>query len=1106
LEELVTLCRNDRERQQFLDLLADLLEAHPDRLRLVITLRSDFEPQFRSTPLEPLWQAARFVVPAMTREELREAIEEPASVKVVYFESLDGRGHLVDQLIDEVAGMPGALPLLSFALSELYLRLARRYLEAQITDETIERAITWADYDELGGVTKSLTRRADEEYEALVQADPAYEQTIRHVMLRMVAVGGEMARRQVPESELRYPEPENTRIREAIDRFLSARLLVSGTDADNNPYIEPAHDVLVRGWEKLLSWKKKEEENLILQRRLTPVAAEWDSFKNKKHSKGILDKAEPVIDCLDRRLFAVENLVTRIPVQIARFLRQSQNQQELSRQKPSQFLWDSNPYLSLLAQELQSEDNWLNQVEGEFVQQSVLQKRRKGSWRWRIAIAVMLGLSGLTVAALFQLQQALRQRVEQLAATSQALLATNPIEAEINAIAATGLSQSPFVQFPDRPQFRTVNSSLLNVIQESREQNQVHPESTPISVAYSPDGKRIVSNGAETVQIWDASTGKAIGKPFTRLKLDSYRHPDGKSVAFSPDGKRIVSGGFDKTVRIWDASTGEAIGKPFTSHEDIMSVAFSPDGKYIVSGGIGTVRILDASTGEAIGKPLDPSGTSGSLAFSPDGKRILGAASGVIQIWNAATGEAIGKPFGYDYSVNPIMAGITSVAYSPDGKRIVSGSYDKTVRIWDASTGEAIGKPFTGHGDIVKSVAFSPDGKYIVSGSHDKTVRIWDASTGEAIGKPFTGHGKEVISVAFSPDGKHVVSSSFDGTVRVWDATSKETIGKLLSLSNSVDSVAFSPDGKSIVSVDGSIVRVWNVRTGQPISKPMLPESNIISIAFSPDGKRIVSGTNRIQIWNASTGEAIGKPFTGHGDTIISVAFSPDGKRIISGSRDRTVRIWDISTRQLIGKPFTVHGDWVNSIAFSPDGKRIASSNSDATVQVWDVTTGGAIGKPTIYKDLGTFLGAFSPNGKRIVSGSGPTLQIWDASTGEVIGKPLTGHEGMGMIDSVAFSPDGKRIVSGSGITLQIWDASTGEAIGKPFTGHEDWVKSVAFSPDGKHIVSGSNDKTVRIWNIDWADPLQFACQKLRYHRSLIQPKNDVAKEAKKTCKHFVWK
>ena len=404
LEELITLCRNDHERQQFLDLLAVLLKAHPDVLQLVVTLRSDFEPQFRSTSLEPLWQDARFVVPAMTRDELRAVIEEPASVKVVYFESLNFRGDLVDQLIDEVAGMPGALPLLSFALSELYLKLARRYLKVQITGDLMERAITWADYDELGGVTKSLTRRADEEYDAFVKADPAYEQTIRHVMLRMVSAGGALARRQVSESELKFPEPENTRVQKVIAQFSSARLLVSGTDYADNPYIEPAHDELVKGWGKLLIWKEEEEGNLLLQRRVTPAAVEWERVKkkNKEKPKRIVDKTGPILDWFDRRFFMIENLLSKIPAQFDRLLRRSRKAQDRSGDKPVHFLWNSNPYLDLLNQELQFEDNGFNSMERDFIQESALKKRQNISWRWRGAITVMFVTSYLALNQIVQ--------------------------------------------------------------------------------------------------------------------------------------------------------------------------------------------------------------------------------------------------------------------------------------------------------------------------------------------------------------------------------------------------------------------------------------------------------------------------------------------------------------------------------------------------------------------------------------------------------------------------------------------------------------------------------------------------------------------------------
>src|SRR5712675_2365583 len=159
------------------------------------------------------------------------------------------------------------------------------------------------------------------------------------------------------------------------------------------------------------------------------------------------------------------------------------------------------------------------------------------------------------------------------------------------------------------------------------------------------------------------------------------------------------------------------------------------------------------------------SSTVDSVAFSPDGSRIVsGSWDKTIRLWDAETGDAIGKPLeGHSHLVN-------SVAFSPDGSRIVSGSWDKTIRLWDAETGDAIGKPLEGHSSYVNSVAFSPDGSRIVSGSWDKTIRLWDAETGGDMGKPLEGHSNAVRSVAFSPDGSRIVSGSSDNTIRLWDA------------------------------------------------------------------------------------------------------------------------------------------------------------------------------------------------------------------------------------------------------------------------------------------------------------------------------------------------
>ncbi|KAH9033801.1 hypothetical protein EDB85DRAFT_2274664, partial [Lactarius pseudohatsudake] len=245
---------------------------------------------------------------------------------------------------------------------------------------------------------------------------------------------------------------------------------------------------------------------------------------------------------------------------------------------------------------------------------------------------------------------------------------------------------------------------------------------------------------------------------------------------------------------------------------------------------------------------------------------------------------------------------VLSVAYSPDGRRIVTGSLNHTIRIWDSRICIPLTEPLKGHTDVVTSVAYSPDGMHIISGSGDGTVRIWDSHTGMPIREPLKGHVKQVMSVAYSPDGTHIISGSWDMTVRIWDS-----------------------------------------QTGKLVREPLQgPTGGITSVAYSPDGTHIICGSSdtRIWMWDSQTGEPNSDPFVGHAGAVLSVACSPDGQKLISGSRDNTVRIWDTQTGSLTCEPLQGHTNWVQFVAYAPDGKSIISGSLDNSIRVWDPQTG----------------------------------------------------------------------------------------------------------------------------------------------------------------------
>ena len=281
---------------------------------------------------------------------------------------------------------------------------------------------------------------------------------------------------------------------------------------------------------------------------------------------------------------------------------------------------------------------------------------------------------------------------------------------------------------------------------------------------------------------------------------------------------------------------------------------------------------------------------------------------------------------------NPVF----SVAFSPDGKTLASGSYDDTIRLWEVATGAEI-RELTGHTGNVYGVAFSPDGRILASGSYDDTIRLWEVATGVEI-RELAGHTGSVHGVAFSPDGRILASGSYDDTIRLWEVATGKEIKELTGHTGSVNGVAFSPDGKTLASGSSDeTITLWEADTWKEIRKLTGHFEGISSVTFSPDGQLLASGSysyeRTIRLWEVATGAEI-RELTGHTGGVYGVAFSPDGRILASGSEDDTVRLWEVATGEEI-RILTDHTGNVNDIIFSPDGELLASGSSDNTVRLW---------------------------------------------------------------------------------------------------------------------------------------------------------------------------
>jgi WD40 repeat protein/class 3 adenylate cyclase len=996
-EELFTLCRDEFEREAFIDNLLSAVIPENSQISLIVTLRADFYAHLSQYPeLRELVAHHQEYIGPMIPEELRRAIEEPAK-----------RGHwefepgLVDLILRDVGDEPGALPLLSHALLETWKRRAGHML-------------TLKGYADAGGVRGAIAHTAESVYQNLSEEEQGIT---RNIFLRLTELGEgtEDTRRRASFNELMSQESDTSTIRQVLNILADARLVTLSEES-----AEVAHEALIREWPTLREWLNQDREGLRMHRHLTEAARDWELLGR---DPGALYRGAHLAQAREWTALHPNTLNVEERSFLHASLEQEQHEEEEREEQQRRELE--------AAQRLAETER----ARAEEQTHSAANLRKRSLY---LSVALVIAIVSIGVAVWFTIQlrqQAIVARARELG--TQAILQRNN-NFQLGLLLGIESFRSMDLPVTRGALFNSTefNPQLIRYL--SGHNGAVR------GVVFSPDGKILAAGGYDnTIILWDVQTGEQIGEPLQGHSDAVY------SVAFSPEGKTLASAGADNTIILWDLNAHEQIGEPLRGHTvgvsttGVNSIAFSPDGKILASCGDDQNIILwDVQTHLQIGKPLQRhSSRVFSVSFSPDGKILASSSEDqTIILWDVATHQQVGGRLRHSDGI---------VVFSPDGRILASSSEGNTIRLWDMQTHEQIGESLRGHTNTIFSIAFSPDGRTLASGSDDQTVILWDVQARQTIGKPLQGHNGRVFSVAFSPDSSTLASGSWDSTVILWKTDGSQFVGKPLpGESDAVSSIAFSPDEKTLAigSYDNTIT-LWDQETGQQVGEALEGhDASVLSMAFSPNGKMLASadGLGKIQLWDIHTHSPIGEPFKGQ-IGVGGVAFSPDGKTLASGGEDQIITLWDVPSRQQIGEPLHINSGPIESVIFSPDGKSIAIGSRDGIVILWSVETNQPIGE-ALQGHVGPVSSVtFSPDGKTLASGSWESaVFLWDVQTHQRIGAPLLGHTQR--VLGIAFSPDGKTLVSGSDDHTMIvrdwdpvsWTQKTCQRVGRNFT-NEEW-------------------------------------------------------------------
>lgn len=1045
-EELFTLVEEEDNRQLFMDSLRVVATEPRSRVRVIVTLRADFyDRPLNYVEFGDLLRRRTEIVLPLSSEELESAIAGPARRVGMVLEP-----GLVTAIVSDVAEQPGALPLLQYALTELFERRDGHTL-------------TLKAYEEIGRTLGALARRADELYEGLGAEG---QQMTRQLFLRLVNLGEgtEDTRRRVLQSELLTVGDDPQVIADVVEAFGRYRLLTFDHDpGTRSATVEVAHEALIRQWKRLREWLLESREDLRTQRRVALGAEEWMNAKR-----------EPSFLARGSRLNQLEEWMSSTQLALTDVERAYLEASLAERERA-------------LAAERERQDR-----------EERLERRSKNQLRALVAVLAIAAVVALVLAgiALNESREATAAQAsaERNAAEANALnRAANARNAliENNPVLAIALAREANAAATPAPV--EVNRVLSTAVYAPGVRHRFEGHAGAVlGTAISPNLRYSASASADgSIIIWDNVTGSRI----TNMSLPDVLFT---SVIFLDDSERIVAAGTEGTLAMWSITSGDILLR-YEGHTDaVTSIATgSRDGNLLLlSGSLDkTLRVWSLETGELLNNLMGHTGVILDVAISDNGLYAASSAGDerltndgtdeedrTVRVWDLISGTELQR-------FTPGGGYVRAIAFHPDSRSIIAGTWSGDVGgqliAWDARTGRNIYTLY-GHSDIITALAFSPDGSRLFSASWDRTLRVWDVNTGVEVQR-FEVFNDRLLDVAVSADGQHALvatgnlggdeiearfENSIDTSVWLVDLRGRDEVRRFVNSLDWIWSLDISEDGLLAVSGSGPLrgtpldtdVRLWNIANGEMIRRYRGHTATVEGVAISPDGSQILSGAwdGQIILWDRESGEEIRRFTLPEEVRVTSVAFHPNGVLAASSASDGSMILWDVAGGVEVQR-FEGHEGAVNKIAFDAEGTRLASASDDMTVRVWDVESCRELLLLTGHEDRANDV-TFSPDGSLLLSSAwDSTVRLWDLDTGEL----LTVYEGHnGPTFGLAFSPDGEVFVSGSAdASVRMWDVATGQEL-RRLDGHTNWISEVQFTPDGRFVLSASQDDTMRLWQI----------------------------------------